>query len=148
MDEKIRNKQIGWELKRARKRAGINAEQAAKHLGFSEVSLFRMEDGQSMVSAVRLEDLAKLYGVSLPDLLQGRLVTMPSTVDVDRMKAVVAFVHSAIQTHGAKPSPEKVADVVAKVYEAEIERIIGDPSTGHEFRADIHSDFVAMVFKK
>lgn len=148
MDEKDRNKQISWELKRARKRAGISPKDAAAYLGFSEVSLFRMEDGQSMVSAARLEGLAKFYQVSLPDLLLGRLVTMPSTVDVQRMKAVVSFVHHMIQKLKVKPSPEKIADVVAKVYEAEIERIIRAPSSGHEFHADAHSPFVEMVFKK
>jgi transcriptional regulator with XRE-family HTH domain len=148
MDEKERNKQISWELKRARKRAGISAKDAAAYLGFSEVSLFRMEDGQSMVSAARLEDLAKYYEVSLPDLLLGRLVTMPSTVDVQRMKAVVSFVQHVIQKLKVKPSPEKIADVVAKVYETEIERIIRDPGSGSAFKADHHAEFVEMIFRK
>lgn len=148
MDEKERNKQISWELKRARKRAGISAKEAAVYLGFSEVSLFRMEDGQSMVSAARLEDLAKFYQVSLPDLLLGRLVTMPSTVDVQRMKNVVRFVHHVIQKLKVKPSPEKIADVVAKVYETEIERIIRDPASGSDFDADCHTEFVEMIFRK
>lgn len=148
MDEKERNKQISWELKRARKRAGISAKEAATYLGFSEVSLFRMEDGQSMVSAARLEDLAKFYQVSLPDLLLGRLVTMPSTVDVQRMKNVVSFVHHVIQKLKVKPSPDKIADVVAKVYENEIERIIRDPASGSEFNTDYHIEFVEMIFRK
>ncbi|MEP5151523.1 helix-turn-helix transcriptional regulator [Planktotalea sp.] len=148
MDEKERNKQISWELKRARKRAGISAKDAAAYLGFSEVSLFRMEDGQSMVSAARLEDLAKYYQVSLPDLLLGRLVTMPSTVDVQRMKAVVSFVQHVIQKLKVKPSPEKIADVVANVYETEIERIIRDPASGSDFNTDYHTEFVEMIFRK
>ena len=148
MDEKSRNKQIAFELKQARKRAGITAKEAADHLGFSEVSLFRMEDGQSMVSAARLEDLAKFYRVSLPDLLLGKLVTMPSTVDVQRMKSVVTFVHQVIQRLRVKPSPEKIAEVVAKVYETEIERIIRNPETGSDFSPDHHSDFVEMIFRK
>lgn len=101
-----------------------------------------------MVSAARLEDLAKLYKVSLPDLLLGRLVTMPSTVDVRRMKAVVTFVHQVIQKLGVEPSPEKIADVVAKVYETEIERIIRDPESGSDFNADYHGNFVEMIFRK
>lgn len=148
MDEKTRNKQIAHELKQARKLAKITAKQAADHLGFTEVSLFRMEDGQSMVSAARLEDLAKLYKVSLPDLLLGRLVTMPSTIDVQRMKAVVTFVHQVIQKLRVKPSPEKIADVVAKVYETEIERIIRDPESGSDFNAGHHTEFVEMIFRK
>lgn len=148
MDEKTRNKQIAHQLKEARKRAGVSGKEAAAHLGFSEVSLFRLEDGQTMVSAARLEDLAKLYRVSLPDLVQGRFVTMPSTVDVQRMKSVVAFVQHTIQTHKVTPSPEKVADVVAKVYEDEIERIIRDPGSGDEFDGARHRDFVELSFRK
>ena len=35
-----------------------------------------------MVSAARLDDLAKLHCVSLLDLLQGKLETMPPTFDI------------------------------------------------------------------
>lgn len=148
MDDKERNKQIGYELRRARKHAGITADDAARHLGFSTVSLFRMEDGQSMVSAARLETLAKFYRVSLPDLLRGRLVSMPSTVDIQRMKAAVTLVHQVIQRLRVKASPEKIAEVVVKVYEAEIERIIRDPETGVEFKPDHHLEFLEMIFRK
>lgn len=148
MDDRERNRQIGHELRRARKHAGVTVEEAAKLLGFSTVSLFRMEDGQSMVSAARLEKLARHYQVSLPHLLKGRLVSMPSTIDVQRMKAVVTLVHQVIQKLRVKPSPEKIADAVAKVYEADIERIIRNPDSGVEFNADHHRDLLEMIFRK
>lgn len=107
-----------------------------------------MEDGQSMVSAARLEKLARHYQVSLPHLLKGRLVSMPSTIDVQRMKAVVTLVHQVIQKLRVKPSPEKIADAVAKVYEADIERIIRNPDSGVEFNGDHHRDLLEMIFRK
>jgi hypothetical protein len=53
-----------------------------------------------------------------------------------------------IQRLKVKPSPEKIADVVAKVYETEIERIIRDPASGNDFDTDYHTEFVEMIFRK
>ncbi|MEO0486892.1 MAG: helix-turn-helix domain-containing protein [Pseudomonadota bacterium] len=147
MNEASRNKQIAEQLKRARKEAGLSAAQVAKHLKFSTVSLFRMEDGQSAMSVERLETLAKLYGITPSSLLDGRFVRMPTSIDLDRMKAVVTLIQSVIASLDARPSPEKVGEVTAMIYQAEIDRLLSETDGSMDFDPDHHRKTVELIFR-
>lgn len=55
--------------RKARRDAGVKAEQAASALGVSITTLFSWERGDTNPSAERLVELAKLYGVTTDYLL-------------------------------------------------------------------------------
>ena len=148
MSDASTNPRINTTLREARERAGISLSDAAEHLGITNASMSRMETGVSGVTADRLDALAKLYGVTIGGLFDGRLVTMPTTIDIDRMRAVVLLVQEVIQKRRLKPSPEKVADAVAMVFRREIEWLIQHPEADLEFDPKRHVELVETVFRK
>lgn len=135
-------------LRKARESAGVSLDDAAKHLGITTASLSRMETGVSGVAADRIEVLARFYRVAVSDLFEGQLVSMPSTIDLDRLRRIIVLVQDTIQETKAKPSSEKIAEVVTQVYQREIDRLLADPNTGVEFIPGEHSEFVEMIFRK
>ena len=135
-------------LRKARERAGISLVSAAEHLGITTASLSRMETGKSGVEADRIEVLARYYRVRVADLFEDQLVSMPGTIDLDRLRAIVILVQNTIHGTKAKPSSEKIADVVTQVYQREIDRLLADPDAEPVFEPAIHAEFVEMVFKK
>ncbi len=115
-------------LKQAREQAEFTLEQAAERIGISGASFSRMENGLSRVTTERLEVLASLYKVSASALVEGSIVTKPSTIDIERLKLVVQTVQQVVNDQQAHPSPEKMAMAVSEVYRLEISRIINDAS--------------------
>ncbi len=138
---------FGAILRKARERAEISLEQAADFIGISTASFSRMETGISKVTADRLAELASFYGISASAILEGELIQMASNVDINRMKRVVLLIQETISNLGVSPSPEKIAEITAQVYTAEIERLMGDSGVDTAFDADHHRAFIAMVFK-
>ncbi|WP_184561564.1 helix-turn-helix domain-containing protein [Sulfitobacter undariae] len=130
----------------AREQAGLSLEKAAECIGISGASFSRMENGLSKVSTDRLEMLASLYQVSASALIEGSIITMPSTVDLDRMRAVVEAVQKGIYQPRVRPSPEKVGIAVAEVYRMEIERIVNDPKA--EFDPSRYNGLIEAMFRK
>lgn len=135
-------------LRQARERAGRSLEEAASHLGVTTATLSRVETGTLGVSADRLEILCRFYGVSIGALFDGELVRMPSSIDLDRLKAAVRLVHEIAQQKKAKASPEKIAETVALVFKNEVVWLIDHPDAAPEFDDARHRDFVEMVFSK
>lgn len=135
-------------LRKARERDGRSLDEVADHLGITTASLSRMETGVSGVDADRVQVLAKLYGISIADLYEGQLVSMPSTVDVKRMRGVVLLVQQTIQSLRVKPTPEKIAETTTEVYEREIKRLLDDPKADTGFNPEFHRSFVETVFRK
>ncbi|MBB3992412.1 transcriptional regulator with XRE-family HTH domain [Sulfitobacter undariae] len=133
-------------LRMAREQAGLSLEKAAECIGISGASFSRMENGLSKVSTDRLEMLASLYQVSASALIEGSIITMPSTVDLDRMRAVVEAVQKGIYQPRVRPSPEKVGIAVAEVYRMEIERIVNDPKA--EFDPSRYNGLIEAMFRK
>lgn len=60
---------VGRRLKEARKRLGLRRPDVKEAIGLSEPSLFRIEEGRQMPSLCALVALARLYRVSLEDLV-------------------------------------------------------------------------------
>ncbi len=70
----------------------------------------------------------------------------PSTVDLERLKAVVQVVQSVINRKRVKPSPEKMAMAVSELYRLEIDHIVSDPKA--EFDPNRHIGIIEAMFSK
>lgn len=133
-------------LRQSREQAGLTLEQAADSIGISGASFSRMENGLSKVTTERLEMLAQLYGVSASALIEGSIVMRPSTVDLERLKAVVQVVQGVVNSRRVKPSPEKMAMAVTELYRLEIDHIVSNPKA--EFDPDRHIGIIETMFSK
>lgn len=133
-------------LRQAREQSGLSLEKAAECIGISGASFSRMENGLAKVTTDRLEMLAALYEVSASALIEGSIVTRPSTVDIDRMKAVVQAVQAVVNRLRVRPSPEKMALAVAEVYRMEIDHIVTHPK--EEFDPERHLGIIEAIFRK
>lgn len=145
-DEETNPVAIYQTLKQAREQAGFTLEQAAECIGISGASFSRMENGLSKVTMDRLEMLAALYQVSASALVEGSIVTRPSTIDIDRLKLVVEAVQRVVNDLQAQPSPEKMALAVSEIYRLEINHIVNDASA--EFDPARHLSIVNAMFSK
>lgn len=63
--------QIGAFLKALRKEKNLTQEQAAEQLGVSNRTVSRWETGTNMPDISLLLEIAELYGVSIPELIEG-----------------------------------------------------------------------------
>lgn len=133
-------------LRQAREQAGLSLEKAAECLGISGASFSRMENGLSKVTVDRLEMLAVLYDVSASALVEGSIVTKPSTVDIDRLKLVVKAVQQVVNDLQAQPSPEKMALAVSELYRLEINHIVNNAKA--EFDPSRHLGIVVAMFSQ
>lgn len=133
-------------LKQAREQAGVTLEKAAELIGISGASFSRMENGLSKVTMDRLEMLAALYEVSASALVEGSIVTRPSTIDIDRLKLVVETVQKVVNDQSAHPSPEKMGLAVSELYRLEITHIVNDAKA--EFDPTRHIGIIETMFKQ
>ena len=131
-------------LKQAREQAGLTLEQAAECINISGASFSRMENGLSKVTMDRLEMLAALYEVSASALVEGCIVTKPSTIDIARLRLVVEAVQQVVNEKEAQPSPEKMAMAVSELYRLEIEHIVNNATA--EFDPARHLGIVRAMF--
>lgn len=132
-------------LRQAREQAGLSLEKAAECINISGASFSRMENGLSKVTTERLEMLAALYEVSASALLEGSIVSRPSTVDIDRMRRVVEAVQGTILELDVKPSPDKMGLAVSEIYRLEIDHIVNNPKA--EFDPNRHVGIINAMFK-
>lgn len=131
-------------LKQAREQAGLTLEKAAECVGISGASFSRMENGLSKVTVDRLELLSALYEVSASALVEGSIVTRPSTIDIDRLKLIVEAVQQVVNKRKVHPSPEKMARAVAELYNLEITHIVNDATA--EFDPSRHIGIIEVMF--
>ncbi|MEU6749401.1 helix-turn-helix transcriptional regulator [Spirillospora sp. NPDC046719] len=66
----VRRIMLGIRLRELRTRAGIEADDAARHIARTDSTISRMETGQSSVSARVLERLVELYGATPDEVAQ------------------------------------------------------------------------------
>ena len=133
-------------LRQAREQSGLTLEKAADAIGISGASFSRMENGLSKVTTDRLEVLASLYQVSASALIEGSIVTKPSTVDIDMMKAIVEAVQEVVNRLRVRPSPTKMGQAVAELYRLEIDHIVENPKA--EFDPNRHLGIIEAMFRK
>ncbi|MEP3784136.1 helix-turn-helix transcriptional regulator [Ascidiaceihabitans sp.] len=144
LDGEINAVAIHQTLKQAREQAGLTLEKAADCIGISGASFSRMENGLSKVTMDRLEVLSALYEVSASALVEGSIVTKPSTIDIDRLKLVVEAVQQVVNERKVHPSPEKMAMAVAELYRLEITHIVNDVTA--VFNPSRHMEIVRTMF--
>ena len=66
----------------ARIKAGLSDMQAADALSVSDVAVYQWETGVTMPAAKRLSDIARLYNVTIDELLSENLQSEDITVGV------------------------------------------------------------------
>lgn len=124
----------------------MSQDYVAEALGISGASFSRMESGRSSITTIRLARLAVLYEVSAGALLEGSIVRLPHRIDLERLKQVVTEIEHTIARLDVRPSPEKVADAVAEVYQTEIEYVFDHPK--QEFDPSRHRRLIELIFRK
>lgn len=145
IDDEINAVAIHQTLKQAREQAGFTLEKAADCIGISGASFSRMENGLSKVTMDRLEVLSALYEVSASALVEGSIVTKPSTIDIDRLKLVVEAVQKVVNEQQVHPSPAKMAMAVAELYRLEITHIVNDATA--KFDPSRHLGIIKAMFE-
>jgi len=133
-------------IKEARQQCQMSQAQVAEALEITPASYSRLESGQSAITTDRLQRLAKLFDVSAGALLEGSIVRLPHRLDMDRLKLVVTEIEHTIARLDVRPSPEKVADAVAEVYQTEIEYVFNQPK--QEFDPSRHRRLIELIFRK
>lgn len=118
-DEKTQK--LAAALRDARTQSGMSMEAVSAELGLTMATLSRIETASIGVKADRVAQLAELYGLSVADLLEGRVVNAASKIDMEILHAVVRLVQDVIKELNASPSPDKVADVVLASFQEELE---------------------------
>lgn len=106
-------------IKEAREEAGMTVNQVADALGVSRTQVWRMENKSETLTAVRLFELADLFGVDPRRLLQGELAPDLSIRLHDRIGEAVLLVEECVHGLNARPSPELVRDAVLEVLRLE-----------------------------
>ena len=76
---------FGDTIRKARKELGLSLQTAADRLGLPKTTLWRLEDGESKISAKRLVDIAAEYGYSISSLVAGGAVEAPPPTGIDRL---------------------------------------------------------------
>ena len=72
---------IGAFLKTLRKEKNLTQEQAAEQLGVSNRTVSRWETGTNMPDISLLVEIAELYGVSIPELIDGESFLPDSPIE-------------------------------------------------------------------
>lgn len=111
-------------IKQARQKAGLSLAEAGNALGITDASLSRLENRQSKLTTDRLVQLAKLYKASTSALLEGAVVTNPSSIDLDRLRAIIEEVEAVVAELKVRPTPAKIGSTITEIYRIEIERLV------------------------
>lgn len=142
MNDEKRDK-LAAALRTARLQSGLSMEHVSGKLGLTMATLSRIETASIGVKADRVAQLAELYGLSVADLLEGRVVNTTHKADIETLHAVIKLVQEVIAELGVSPSPEKVADVVVATFQEEME-------TGSQDFANLakrHHDKLTLMLK-
>lgn len=94
----------------------------------------------------RLEALSALYGVSASALVDGNVVTKPSTIDVEHLKLFVAAVQEVVLHLKVNTSPEKMSLAISELYRLEVTHNVHDP--GSQFDATRHLGIIEAIFRE
>lgn len=97
----------------------MSVNQVADALGVSRTQVWRMENKSETLTAIRLFELADLFGVDPRRLLQGELAPDLSNRLHDRIGEAVLLVEECVHALDARPSPELVRNAVLEVLRLE-----------------------------
>ena len=120
--------------------------EAAKLLGVPKTSLWRWENNETKVDAQRLVDIAAAYGLSVPAIFEGRVMTAPTQMDLDRIGTVVQFVDETIQLNGARPDSKLIRAAVVEILRLETSRVLETKDS--EFNLRRYQELLRGMFYK
>ncbi len=96
--------------------AGLTLTKAARRLDISKATLSRLETKKGPITATRLTEIARLYGVKPSDLLDGTITPVPDgDDDYNDVGIVVTEIARVIADGGLRPSPEKISAAVVEI---------------------------------
>lgn len=101
-------------IKNARERAGLSLADAAGRLGIAKTTLFRLERGETPIAASRLPVFARVYGISIGDLIDNRVQARSTEQDLLEIALVAQMVEEVIQALEVRPNPKLVGRAVAE----------------------------------
>ncbi len=103
-------------IRAARERAGLTLTEAADRLGVGKATLSRLETGKGPVTATRLTEIARLYGLMPSTLLDGTIKAVPTgEEDYRDVCLVVEEIERIIDETGSRPAPEKIGVTVVEI---------------------------------
>lgn len=103
-------------LRKAREETGLTLTVAALRLGIGKATLSRLETKKGPVTATRLTEIARLYGVKPADLLDMTITPVPvGDDDYGDVGIVVTEIERIIADGDLRPSPEKVGAAVVEI---------------------------------
>jgi hypothetical protein len=98
-----------------------------------------IENGLSRVTTDRLAELTSLYQVSASALVEGNIVTKPTSIDMKCLTGAVEAVQGTVNRLGVIPSPEKMGMAVGELYRLEIDHIINGNAVAVDVAAHVLS---------
>lgn len=103
-------------IRAAREKAGLTLTEAAFRLRVGKATLSRLETAKGPITATRLTEIARLYGVTPSSLLDGTIANVPTDDDEYRLvRRVVEEVETIIAEIEHRPSPQKISITVAEI---------------------------------
>lgn len=107
-------KRIKDAMKLARERKGLSLKDAAKQIGISKSTLFRLESGDGRVSMEHLQAVARGYGYTPGAMLDGNLDTIPE-LDMSVVAEAVRTVLEASEQMKPRPEASRIAATIVEV---------------------------------
>ncbi len=142
---------LSQRLRQLRKERSLTLQEVADHLGVTRASASKWETGLNHPSFKRLEALAKLYGVSTPELLSAPASTTSAPTPQDASPHTLPLTSPTSPASPINPTPSSVSrnlPVVYLDYTTPIEALLGRASkhAGFPSRLPVSSGafFVAM----
>jgi transcriptional regulator with XRE-family HTH domain len=102
-------------IKDARERAGLTLADAAVRLGIAKTSLFRLERGETPITAAKLPMFARAYGTTIADLIDNRVRARSTEEDLLEIALVVEMVEEVVQGMSARPNPRVLGKTVSEI---------------------------------
>ena len=101
-------------IKDARERAGLTLADAAVRLGIAKTTLFRLERGETPITASKLPLFARAYGTTVSALIDDRVRARSTEEDLLEIALVAEMIEEVIQSLNARPNPKLVGRAVAE----------------------------------
>ena len=133
-------------IRQARTNAKLGVNEAAEMLGTYGPTLSRMEKGGAGIKAGMLVKMSDLYKVSIDHLVSGRVVSQPSSLDLDKMEAVIKTIAEYVQRQSLSPTPAKLSKAIIQVYQAEVNHL--NDHSEDEFDLSRHDGLIETIFEE
>lgn len=135
---------FGETIRKAREALGLSLQGAADRLGWPKTTLWRLESGDTKITAHRLATIAAAYGYSISRMFAGALARTPAQTDLDGVGDVIEHVETIVQQRRLRPSPHQVRVAVVEVWRLETQRLAEADGVG--FDPERYDGLVREIF--